>query len=281
LIFNQVFVSLITAGEYAGKLSVALNHLFTTLRWQDELMAQTRRLFAYPVFLAAVMLFAVVFLMTYLVPQMVVFLTASGHVLPLNTRILITTSKFLVNYWWLILPLPVMAMAMFALMRKHVPSVRDQYDAFKLNLPVIGKVLRKIILARFCRYFALMYQAGIPILQALKVCENIVANQGFVKGLQSVQSKINAGSSVHESFRSLALFPQPLISMIKVGENTGNLDQSLLNISQFYDHEVRNEIAQMLSMLEPLLTVMLGGILAFIMLSILGPVYDSFADFGF
>jgi type IV pilus assembly protein PilC len=281
LIFNQVFVSLIAAGEYAGKLSVALNHLFTTLRWQDELTAQTRRLLAYPMFLAAVMLFSVGFLMTYLVPQMVVFLTASGQILPLNTRILIAASELFVNYWWLILTLPITALAIFALVIKHMPSVREQYDALKLNLPIVGKVLKKIILARFCRYFALMYQAGIPILQALKISENIVVNHVFVKALQAVQLQINAGSTVHESFRNLALFPQPLISMIKVGENTGNLDHTLLNISQFYDSEVRNEIAHMLTMLEPLLTVMLGGILAFIMLSVLGPIYDSFTNFRF
>jgi len=279
LIFNQVFVSLIAAGEYSGKLSAALNHLFNTLRWHDELTTQSKRLLAYPIFLAAVMLFSVVFLMIYLVPQMVVFLTALGKTLPLNTRILIATSKLFIHYWWLILTLPVAGLALLHVI-KHNPSARAQYDAFKLELPVVGTLFRKIILARFCRYFGLMYQAGIPILQALKLSENIVANHSFANALQSVQLQINAGGTVHESFRSFALFPQPLISMIKVGENTGNLDHTLLNISQFYDNEVRSEIAHLLTMLEPLLTVVLGGILAFIMLSVLGPIYDSFANFG-
>lgn len=279
-IFNQVFVSLIAAGEHTGKLSTVLNHLFSTLRWHDELIAQTKRLLAYPLFLALVMLFAVIFLMSYLVPQMAAYLTGIGQDLPINTKILIATSKLFNNYWWLILSLPLAAVVIFKLMIAHIPAVHARYDIFKLSVPVLGKVLKKIILARFARYFALMYQAGIPVLQALKLSENIVANHAFAKALQSVQLQINAGDTVYESFHHLALFPQPLLSMIKVGENTGNLDQTLLSISQFYDGEVRAEIAQMLAMLEPLLTVLLGGILAFIMLSVLGPIYDSFGSLG-
>lgn len=137
-----------------------------------------------------------------------------------------------------------------------------------------------MILARYTRYFALMYEAGIPILQALKISETIVGNHAVAAALQSAQQQINAGSAIHESFSSLAFFPPPVLRMIKVGENTGNLDKTLLNISQFYDNEVRTEIAQLLAMLEPLLTVVLGGVLAFIIISVLGPIYASFGSFG-
>lgn len=280
LVFNQVFVNLVAAGEYSGKLSTVFSHLCDTLRWQHDIVSQTKRLTAYPLFLALVMLFTIVFLMTYLVPQMVTFLSGLGHTLPLNTRILIASSNLFIHYWWLMLGFAIVVFSVSVWVVQSIPAVRERYDAFKLNMPVLGRIIKKIILARFAHYFALMYQAGIPILQALKISENIVANRCVARDLQRVQLQINAGSSVYESFGNLSFFPQSVLRMIKVGENTGNLDQTLLNISQFYDSEVRAEIAHMLAMLEPLLTVVLGGILAFIMLSVLGPIYDSFASVG-
>lgn len=281
MVFKPVLISLVSAGEHAGKLGVVLNHLYQTLQWQHGLMAQSKRLLAYPIFLALVMLFTIVFLMMYLVPQMVTFLNVLGHDLPLNTRILIAISAGFMNYWWLILGLSVFMTTLFIYVLRNFVEAQQRFDAFKLKLPLLGSIMKKIILARFTRYFALMYEAGIPILQALKISESIVANHAIASGLQSAQQQINAGSSVYESVSNLGLFPSPVLRMIKVGENTGKLDKTLFNISQFYESEVRAEIAHLLAMLEPLLTLALGGVLAFIMLSVLGPIYASFGNFGF
>jgi len=276
-VFSQVFVSLIAAGEHTGQLPVVLNNLFNTIRWQDELMSQTKKLLAYPAFVAVVVLSAVVFLMTYLVPQMVSFLRNMGQELPLNTRVLIAISNAFVDYWWLLIGLPVLIiMGLIAAIRAN-PVARYRFDLFKLSLPVTGPILHKIIMARFARYFALMYQTGIPILDAIKICENIVGNRVVADALTRVHAQISSGDSMSESFRNAGLFPQLVVRMIKVGENTGALDKSLLNISYFYDRDVNDSMQKMLKMIEPALTVILGGILAFIMFSVLGPVYDSFS----
>jgi type IV pilus assembly protein PilC len=276
-VFSEVFVSLIAAGEHTGQLPVVLNNLFNTIRWQDELMSQTKKLLAYPAFVAVVVSLAVVFLMTYLVPQMVSFLRNMGQELPLNTKILIAISNAFVDYWWLIIGLPLVVVIGLVAMIKSNPVARYRFDLFKLNLPVTGPILHKIIMARFARYFALMYQTGIPILDAIKICENIVGNRVVADALTRVHAQINAGDSMSESFRNAGLFPQLVVRMIKVGENTGALDKSLLNISYFYDRDVNDSMQKMLKMIEPALTVILGGILAFIMFSVLGPVYDSFS----
>jgi type IV pilus assembly protein PilC len=276
-VFSEVFVSLIAAGEHTGQLPVVLNNLFNTIRWQDELMSQTKKLLAYPAFVAVVVSLAVVFLMTYLVPQMVSFLSNMGQELPLNTKILIAISNAFVHYWWLIIGLPILLVIGLAAVIKSNPVARYRFDLFKLNLPVTGPILHKIIMARFARYFALMYQTGIPILDAIKICENIVGNRVVADALTRVHAQINAGDSMSESFRNAGLFPQLVVRMIKVGENTGALDKSLLNISYFYDRDVNDSMQKMLKMIEPALTVILGGILAFIMFSVLGPVYDSFS----
>ncbi len=276
-VFSQVFVSLIAAGEHTGQLPVVLNNLFNTIRWQDELMSQTKKLLAYPAFVAVVVLSAVVFLMTYLVPQMVTFLRNMGQELPLNTRVLIAISNAFVDYWWLIIGLPILIVVGLVAVIRSNPVARYRYDLFKLGLPVTGPILHKIIMARFARYFALMYQTGIPILDAIKICENIVGNRVVADALTRVHAQISSGDSMSESFRNAGLFPQLVVRMIKVGENTGALDKSLLNISYFYDRDVNDSMQKMLKMIEPALTVILGAILAFIMISVLGPVYDSFS----
>lgn len=276
-VFSEVFVSLIDAGEQTGQLPVVFNNLFETIRWQDELMSQTKKLLAYPAFVAVVVLGAVAFLMSYLVPQMTSFLRNMGQELPLNTKILIAISNAFVNYWWILIGVPVIAFISLATIIKTNPTARYRFDMIKLNMPVTGPILHKIIMARFARYFALMYQTGIPILDAIKICEKIVGNRVVADALSRAHAQISAGDSMSESFRNAGLFPPLVVRMIRVGESTGKLDKSLLNISYFYDRDVNDSMQKMLKMIEPALTVLLGAILGFIMYSVLGPVYDSFS----
>ncbi|MES2499672.1 MAG: type II secretion system F family protein [Pseudomonadota bacterium] len=276
-VFNEVFVNLVAAGEQTGQLPVVFDNLSNTLKWQDELLSQTKKLLAYPLFVLVVVLAAVTFLMVYLVPEMVKFLNSLGQQLPLNTRILIFISNAFVQYWWLILTVPLVVAAAAVSYVKQSAEARYRFDYLKLKLPVTGEILHKIIMARFARYFALMYQTGIPILQAIKTCEKIVGNRVIADALSRAHAQINAGDSMSESFHNAGLFPPLVVRMIKVGESTGALDKSLLNISYFYDRDVNELMQKMLKLLEPALTVILGLILAFIMVSVLGPVYDSFS----
>ncbi len=276
-VFDDVFIHLVNAGEQTGRLPEVFDNLATTFKWQDELVSQTKRLLLYPIFVLAVVLCAITFLMIYLVPQMVAFLRNMGQELPLQTKILIFISNAFVDYWWLLFSLPLIAIVCLAFVIKKNPNAHYRYDYIKLHIPVFGEILEKIILARFARYFALMYQSGIPVLDAIKICENIVGNKVVANALYRAQFQINAGDSMSESFQNAGLFPPLVVRMIKVGENTGALDKSLLKISYFYDRDVNESIEKMLKLLEPTLTVILGLILGFIMFSVLGPVYDSFS----
>jgi type IV pilus assembly protein PilC len=206
------------------------------------------------------------------------FLTNMGQELPTQTKILMFISRMFVNYWWLLFSLPFALVALVALLIRQNPEMRYRFDYIKLHLPVTGDILQKITLARFARYFALMYQTGIPILDAIKTCEDIVGNRAVASALNRAHQQINAGDSMSESFHNAGLFPPLVVRMIRVGESTGALDQSLLKISYFYDRDVNESIEKMLKLIEPALTVVLGGILAFIMFSVLGPVYDSFSQ---
>lgn len=275
-VFDEVFVNLVAAGEQTGQLPAVFDNLSNTLKWQDELISQTKRLLMYPLLVLVVVTVAVTVLMVFLVPEMVKFLKSLGQELPWNTKLLIFISNVFVNYWWLLIAVPVVVGSGLVMMIKRDPEMRYRFDYLKLKLPLTGEILHKIIMARFARYFALMYQTGIPILQAIKTCENIVGNRVVADALSRAHAQINAGDSMSESFHNAGLFPPLVVRMIKVGESTGGLDKSLLNVSYFYDRDVNEMMQKALKLIEPALTIVLGLVLLFIMASVLLPVYDSF-----
>ncbi|MEW6313758.1 MAG: type II secretion system F family protein [Pseudomonadota bacterium] len=273
-VFDHVFVSLIKTGEQTGKLTEVLASLGESLKWQDELVSQTRRLLVYPVMVLTVVISVVLFLLLYLVPQVVSLLTTMGLELPWQTRALIALSNFVAGYWWLIfgLPLAVVLGGIIAVQRD--PKAKYLFDYLKLHVPVTGIILQKIIMARFANFFALMYSSGITILDALKTSEDIVANRVVADGLMRAGQQIGAGESLSETFRNLGIFPPLVIRMLRVGETTGALDSALQNINYFYMRDVRESIDKALKLLEPALTLVLGAALAAIMFSVLTPVYD-------
>lgn len=280
-VFSPVFVSLVKAGEQTGQLTEVFDNLSNTLKWQHELMAQTKKLLAYPMFVMLVVLGATAFLMSYLVPQMAGFLKNMGQELPIQTRFMISVSEALVNDWWAFILVPALLVLLVVVTLKQNENARYRFDYLKLKLPVTGEILKKIIMARFARYFALMYQTGIPVLDAIKTCEGIVNNRVVADSLARAHQQISAGEQMSESFRSMGIFPPMVIRMIRMGESTGALDKALLNIAYFYDRDVKDSIDKMLKLIEPALTVVLGGLLALIMFSVMGPVYDSFSNMKF
>lgn len=275
-VFDEVFVNLVAAGEQTGQLPEVFDNLSNTLKWQDELIAQTKRLLIYPLIVLVVVSAAVGVLMIFLVPEMVKFITSLGQELPWNTKLLIFLSNVFVHYWWLLISLPVLMVVGFTLYIKQNSAAYYRFDYFKLKLPITGEILQKIIMARFARYFALMYKTGIPVLNAIKTCENIVGNRVIADALSRVHTQINAGDTMSDSFHNAGLFPPLVVRMIKVGESTGSLDKSLLNVSYFYDRDVSDLMQKMLKLIEPALTIILGLVLLFIMASVLLPIYDSF-----
>jgi type IV pilus assembly protein PilC len=154
-------------------------------------------------------------------------------------------------------------------------------DHYKLALPLVGPILRKIILSRFCGSFALMYRSGITVLDAIRSCEEIVGNKPLEQALRTVGQQIAEGKNMTAAFQDLGLFPPLVIRMLRIGENTGALDTALLNVSYFYNREVRESIGKVQAMIEPAMTLLLGAILGWVMLSVLGPVYDSISKMKF
>ncbi len=274
-VFDLTFTSLVTAGESSGKLPEVFKNLSESLKWQDELAAQTKKIIMYPLVVALVVACVTFFLMIYLVPQLTSFIKNMGGELPFHTKALIVVSNVFVHYWYAILALPVLLAFALRWWLRHSERARFLFDGFKLNLWLVGPVLRKIALARFATFFGLMYGSGITILECIRLSEGIVNNRVLAAGLQRAAQFISDGQSVTVAFQNTGIFPPLVIRMLKVGEATGSLDGALRNVSYFYNREVKEMIERVQGLIEPAMTVILGLLLGWIMLSVLGPIYDT------
>ncbi|OHC78388.1 MAG: secretion system protein [Rhodoferax sp. RIFCSPLOWO2_12_FULL_60_11] len=272
--FDKIFVSLVHAGEESGRLPEVFQHITGSLKWQDEMASHTKTIMIYPAFVGSIVLAITFFLMIYLVPQMLGFIKGMGQEIPVQTRILLATSAFFVDYWYMLIALPVALPIAIKLMIASSPEMRFKWDNLKLNLWVTGPILRKIILARFANTFAMMYGSGISILACIANSRDVVNNLVVVKSLDDVTREIESGKNLTQSFQQTGMFPPLVIRMIKVGEATGSLDKALLNVSYFYDRDVKDSIKKVQAMIEPAMTLILGALLGWVMLSVLSPIYD-------
>ena len=273
-VFDKVFVSLIRAGETTGRLPEVLRSLTESIKWEDELAAQTKRLTIYPAFVGTIVLGATLFLMIYMVPQLKQFVKNMGQALPLQTQALFFVSDLLQTYWYVAVLLPLALFAAIKLLLQRNPLARVRFDAVKLGMPFAGEILRKIILSRFANTFALLYASGIPIIESIRTTQEVVGNRVVRQGLERVEQLIIEGQNVTAAFHRIGFFPPLVIRMLRVGESTGALDTALANISYFYNRDVKESVERVQQLIEPMLTVILGCLLGWIMLSVLGPVYD-------
>ena len=280
-VFDRVFVSLIRAGEQSGQLPEVFKNLADTIRWQDELIAQTRRLLMYPALTLVVVLGVMAALLIFLVPQIAQLFKSMGMALPMQTQLLLAASNIASNYWLPILLLPVVAVVTLIIVVNRSSTAAYQWDYAKLRFPVIGPIMQKIILSRFANTFGLMYRSGITVLDAIRISEDVVGNRVVADGLNRAVQQVAAGEGLTDTFQNLGLFPPLVIRMLRVGEATGALDVALANVTYFYNRDVKDSVDKGMKMLGPALTLVLGGLIAFVIWAVLGPVYDILGKLKF
>jgi type IV pilus assembly protein PilC len=279
--FDGVFVALVRAGEQSGQLTEVLDELTENLKWQDEMAAQAKKAMIYPTLVLVVIVAVIFVLMTVLVPQLAATFKQLVPKLPRETEIMIMVSDVFVRWWYLLLGVPAALLAgLFAVARTN-ERVQRSVDELTLRLPVLGELRQKIILARFSTFFAMLYKAGISVLECIHICEKIVGNRVMEEGLQRVGRSISEGQGISQAFAATKLFPPLVLRMLRVGESTGGLDAALLNVSYFYNRQVRDGIAKMQTLLGPATTVVLGVLIVAILYSIFLPIYDVIAKIKF
>lgn len=273
--FNHVYVSLIRVGEQSGELNKVLVELEDMLKWQEELRAQTKQIMMYPIIIGSIMMIAFVVLMIFVVPQMLSFMNQFDNELPFYTKALLVVSDVVQEYWYLIFIVPVVVIASIKLMAKQSYGFRYQLDKLKLKLWLVGPIAQKIKLARFCNNFALMYKAGITVLESMKVSKALLSNTVLEQAIDEAHDSISEGEMIATAIANTQVFPPLVVRMFKIGETSGELDVSLKNVKYYFDREVKESLATIEPVLQPVLIFFLALILIWILASVFGPIYDS------
>ena len=275
--FNDVFQGLIAAGEKTGNFSEAFLHISDHLKWTADLRRKVKKASRYPMFVLLVLGVVLAVLMIYVVPKLVDFMMAQGFDLPIHTRALIAFSYAFVNYWYLIFGVPIACVMGIIIMVRVSEPFAYKVDGVILKVPVIGNVSRKLNMARFTHFFAVMFNSGIDILESLNAAKNVVGNLVLRESISIMARSVSEGTSLTASMRMSNQFPNLVVRMFKIGEDSGNMTESLENINFFYDREVNDAVESMVGVIQPALTIIMGVLLFWIIAAIFGPLYQSFS----
>jgi len=280
-IFDDVFISLIRVGERSGRMSHVLVDITETLKWQDELLGKARKIMTYPAVIGTLVLSVVMFMMIFVVPDIMEAIVGLGGEIPLETRILMATSLFLVDFWYLVLAAPFAIYYILKYFYRTSSSARFKLDGILLQLPIVGTVNEKIKISRFTRYFSLMFAPGITVLDAINLSKGVLSNTVLEDGIERAWQQISEGSSISEAFKNIGIFPPLVVRMLRVGESSGQMDKSLDNVSYFFDRDINDSIEKMEPVLQTSLMATIGVIVMWLALSVLGPIYDTISTIDF
>lgn len=280
-IFNDVFVGLVSSGEKTGNLSESFTHLADHLKWSADISRKIKKATRYPIVLLIVISGVISVLMMFVVPKLVDFLIAQGFSLPIHTRALIAVAYAFDHYWYIILGLPVFSIMGLLLAYRTSDEFAYKIDTLTLKIPLIGPVVRKIDMARFTHFFAVMFNSGIDILDSLEAAKGVVHNRVLRDSVDLVKTNVTDGNSLTSSLRLSNQFPNLVIRMFKVGEDSGNMKEALENVNFFYNREVNDAVDAMVGAIQPILTVVMGAMIFWVIAAVFGPLYESFSKIKF
>jgi general secretion pathway protein F len=272
-VFNDLYVNMVRAGEASGALDLVLIRLAEYTERSAALRAKVRSALTYPVFMGIASSAILFFLLSYVVPKVTRIFEETHAELPAVTIVLLAISSFLQNYWWLIIGLLLIAFVAVRVSTR-TPTGRLRFDKLTLRIPYFGKVLKKVALARFARTLSTLLLGGIPLLQALDIVKHVVSNLVLSNAIEDGRNSIREGHSVADPLKKSGLFPPLLVHMIAVGEKSGELESMLARAADAYDGEVEASVSALSSIMEPLLVIFMGGVVLFIVMAILLPIFE-------
>lgn len=272
-VFTKLFVSMIKAGEESGKLAQVLRRYAVYAESQAELREKVKGALFYPAILFTASIAVVLFIVTFIIPQFAQLFTKAGIKLPFVTRALFVAGLFIKRYW-LLLVLGFAALLFWARIYRLSANGRARIDRLILKAPVIGVLARKIFISRFTRTLATLISSGVAILQSLDITREVIGNSVISEAIFKVRQSVEQGQKMSEPLKVSGEFPADTFEMIAVGEETGNLDEMLNKIADFYDMAVGYTIKKLTTLIEPFFLAVIGSIVAFIMASMLIPIFD-------
>lgn len=278
-VFPDLYVSIVQVGEDSGTLDQAMHRLADFLEAQARIRARVQAALAYPVLMALVGIGVLAFLFAFVVPKITRMLEDMGQALPWPTQLLIELNNLLAGYWWLLLL--VVAGAMLALARyRQSATGRLRLDRLQLKAPLFGQLLLLITTARLARTLAILLSNGVPLLKALGITRSLVGNRLLRQALEAAALRVQEGGSLAVALRESALFPPMLAQLVAAGEKSGQLEEMLYRVADSYEHQTDLSITGMLSLLEPLMILVMGCLVGFVVLAILLPIFEASQGFG-
>lgn len=278
-VFDELYSNMVAAGETGGILDTILQRLSVYIEKIVKLKAAVRGALIYPVAVLVIAGVVVWVILTFVIPVFADLFTGLGAQLPLPTRITIGLSNFLRRWWWLLIG---GAIGTIIGLKQYYKTDKGRHvmDAFLLKIPVIGMLLRKIAVARFCRTLATLTSSGVPILDGLEICARTSGNAIVEDAIYSVRKSVEEGKTVSEPLRETKVFPDMVVQMIAVGEQTGAMDTMLSKIADFYEDEVDEATQNLLSLMEPIMIVFLGTVIGGIVISMYMPMFSLIGKIG-
>ncbi len=274
-VFPSLLISMIETGEVSGTLDSVMLRMSKHYEKENRINNKIKGAMIYPLVLATVAIGVIVFILAFVMPMFVDMFTQGGVELPTSTKILLGISSGIQSYGWLML---LATISVIIVLRRYFKSEKGQElsSKLKLTIPVIKKLNQKIIVSRFTRTLSTVLASGIPLVQGLQVVNGVIGNKVAEKALDEIKDKVIKGEGLAEPIKECGIFPMMLSSMIKIGEESGSLDDILNKTADFYDEELENEIQTATSLLEPLMIAVMGIILGFIIVSIITPIFGMY-----
>ncbi|MFC1652074.1 type II secretion system F family protein, partial [Patescibacteria group bacterium] len=272
-IFPEIYINMIKVGESSGELDKALNELATQQEKDYELLAKIRSALAYPAFIFASLIVVGTVMVIFVMPQLSGLFEDAGEDLPFVTKFLIGFSNFVQNFWWVV-ALLILLLGIGLYYYIKTPAGRSNWDLFKIKVPVVGGMLKKIYIARFSGMLQTLERSGIPIVKALLIASNSITNVHYKKALEKAAKDVENGVPLGTSLARHPYFPNLVIQMIKVGEKTGKLDEVLDKMEEFYRREVDVTAKTFSSLIEPVLMVIIGIVIGVVVASVILPIYN-------
>lgn len=272
-IFPAIYVSLVEAGETSGLLDKIFLRLANNMEKQQKLRNKVKSALMYPLIVITLMLAVMLIMVIFVIPQLVKLYDSLGAEVPLITKVVLGISDFITGFWPFIIG--IIGIISYAFIRwKKTPKGRERFDKFILNLPLIGRIKRQTILAEFARTFGLLVGTGTLVVNALNQSAEVTGNVLFEKSIKDIGKRVEKGVMVGEAMTYYPYFPPLLIQLVKVGEETGKIDENLLKASEYFEEEVDQSVKTLTTAMEPLIMIILGIAVGFLVFSVITPIYN-------
>ena len=278
-IFPDLFINMIQVGEDSGTLDRTMYRLADFLESQARMRARIQAALAYPLLMSFVGSGVLAFLFVFVIPKITSMLTELDRALPWPTLLLITLTDFLASWWWLFGLLLVLALV-FLKRYRDTERGRKHLDSLILKAPLFGRLQLLIVTARFARTLGTLLESGVPLLKALGIARNLLTNQVLNQAIETVTLRVQEGGSLAVALKETTVFPPMLAQLTAAGEKSGKLEEMLFRVADTYEHQTDLSMTGMLSLLEPLMILLMGGIVGFVVLAILLPIFEASQGFG-